>query len=190
MKFYTFISFIWIIYAIQAEELDSFNQKRILINTWFCINKSDFLMQSEFRRNWVYINRNMVPAIGIGFNLGRSEAPGQLKLQNLDFNSVLNGTSCLNNTQIDNLFKFDLQYYEAGATQWVSSYSSQPTWIKQVLIDISFSMTKTFLWSWTALVTQINANNYSGAYSTIKASQWCKSFPERCRRDANLILYW
>ena len=169
---------------------DTVESKRDLITTWYCANKSDFLFQLEYRRNCSYLNRNMMPSVGIGFNLARSEAPGQLKLLKLDFNKVLTGATWLTNAQIQSLFEFDMQFYEAGATACVSSFSTQPTWIQQALIDISFSMSKNFLWTWTDLLTKLNSNDYSGAYAIITASDWCKKFPERCKRDGNLVKYW
>ena len=46
--------------------------------------------------------------IGVGFNLEKSGAKEQIEGGGADYNAVLNGSQCLNATQIETLFQEDM----------------------------------------------------------------------------------
>ena len=57
--------------------------------------------------------------IGVGFNLEKSGAKEQIEGVCADYHAVLNGSHCLNATQIETLFKEDMNTAVNCVSSWL-----------------------------------------------------------------------
>lgn len=77
-------------------------------------NTLDVEIQNEGNYSCMYKDKENHPTIGIGCNLDKKGAQKELEGVGADYNAVLNGSQCLNATQILTLFKEDMHEHSSA----------------------------------------------------------------------------
>lgn len=81
-----------------------------------------------------------VLTIGVGFNLEKPGAKEQIEGVGAEYNAVLNGSQCLNATQIETLFKEDMNTAVSCASSWLVRWSSLGVASQSVIADMAFNL--------------------------------------------------
>ena len=152
-----------------------------------CDGIEDFVAWAEGKEYCVYKDSLGIPTIGIGFNLQRGDARTLITNVGADFDKILAGTQCLSDSQISKLFSYDLKWADEGAKNCISSYSTHPKCIQEVLTDMTFNMGKSSLCSWHNFQSQLASHDYASASANMKSTKWCGQVGRRCTRDAGLV---
>ena len=84
----------------------------------------------------MYKDPKNIPTIGIGFNLIKPGAKEQIEGVGADYNAVLNGSQCLNATQILMLFKEDMNTVSCGSS-WLKRWSSLGVASQSAIADMA-----------------------------------------------------
>lgn len=152
-----------------------------------CDSIQDMVAWAEGRRACVYRDSLGIPTVGIGFNLQRSDARTIFSRFGIDYNAVLNGSRCLTDAQMTQLFNNDLQWADAGARACVGSFANQPVCVQRTLIDMTFNMGRNALCSWPNFVAQLGRREYTAAANNMAGTTWCRQVGRRCTRNTGIV---
>ena len=163
----------------------------LLLSMWrgdcTCSNLDDFVTWAEGKRGCVYKDPGGIKHIGIGFNLQRAGARDTFLKAGLNYDSALNGQYCLTDSEMKSLFNNDIQWARDGARNCVPSFDSQPLWVQNVLIDMTYNMGGTSLWKWPKFVQQIGSRLYESAAKNMASTKYWGQVGNRCTRNQEVL---
>src|SRR5215472_15690316 len=84
------------------------------------------ITKHEGRRNHVYLDTAGNPTIGIGFNLNGSEAPDICEHFGIDITDLKHGTVDLTDSQIDQIFDYQLTSAISDANSLLPNFPQMP----------------------------------------------------------------
>ena len=142
---------------------------------------------NEGYRTCVYKDSMGVPTIGVGFNLKKFGARGEIEAVGADYDKVLVGTECLNDRQIQELFEKDMGSAVGCASSFVSNYGSIGDGPQSALADMAFNLGCEQLREFTTLKSDVERKDFSAAAQDMKSSLWCRQVGGRCDRDASCM---
>uniref|UniRef100_A0A1X7TH09 Lysozyme n=1 Tax=Amphimedon queenslandica TaxID=400682 RepID=A0A1X7TH09_AMPQE len=136
--------------------------------------------------------------LGVGFNLYGYEAYTQLGKVGANYTKVINGTECLNDTQIKELFKLSMaDALECASGFLYKSWSPLTLNAKSAIIDMAFdyhyigctNFPSRGLQDFVNLRSALSEKppNYDKAGSILKDSTWCGQEPKRCQEAIDCI---
>ena len=131
----------------------------------------------------VYKDPVGIPTIGVGFNLQKFGAKAEIESVGANYYAVLNGSQCLDDSQIETLFNHDMESAVGCASSWVSNWSSLGSGPQSAIADMAFNMGCGTLREFVNLKSALEDKNYSKAVEDMKASLWCRQVGSRCERD-------
>ena len=135
----------------------------------------------------MYRDTGGIRHVGIGFNLDRAGARDTFNQHGINYDLTLNGGYWLSSAQMTSLFNSDIQWARDGARRWVSSFDSQPHWVQNVLIDMTYNMGGTSLWKWSNFVKQINGRLYDTAARNMASTKYWSQVGRRCTRNQEIL---
>lgn len=167
-------------------------------NCWFtptytqdmctCGSLEDTVALHEGKRHCVYNDQVGIATIGIGFNLiQRTDARPKIESLGLNYNAVLAGTQCLNDSQISTLFYGDIQWAKDESKACVSNFSQHSQCMQNLMIDMTFNLGSPTFCGWEGVHDNLEAFNYEGMYNAMVNSQWCQIVQSRCSNFTSLV---
>lgn len=88
----------------------------------------------------VYKDPLGIPTIGVGLNLQKFGAKEEIESVGANYYAVLNGSQCLDDSQIERLFNRDMESAVDCASSWVSNWSSLGSGPQSAIADMAFNM--------------------------------------------------
>ena len=163
----------------------------VLLPAAFCLdgpcNSYDREKLNEGYRTCVYKDPVGIPTIGVGFNLQKFGARSEIESVGANYDAVLNGSQCLTDSQIKELFDKDMDSAVSCVEGWVSNWSSIGTSRQSALADMSFNLGCGGIREFVSMKAAIERGDYSGAASDMKSSLWCSQVGSRCSRDIDCM---
>ena len=153
--------------ALEAGECNSYDREKLNEGYYKCVYKDPL----------------GIPTVGVGFNLQKFGARAEIESVGANYNAVLNGSQCLDDSQIERLFNKDMDSAEGCASSWVSNWGSLGSGPQSAIDDMAFNMGCATLHEFTSLRTALEDEDYSKAAADMKASLWCRQVGSRCDRD-------
>ncbi len=153
----------------EAGECDSYDREKL----------------NEGYRTCVYKDSMGHPTVGVGFNLDKFGAKGELASVGADYNKVLNGTECLTDSQIEQLFNKDMDSAKGCSVRYVSK--SIPEGPRSAINDMAFNMGCGTLETFGTLRSYIEDGKYAEAASDMEGTLWCRQVGSRCDRDVSCM---
>ena len=127
-------------------------------------------------------------SLGVGFNLYGYEVDTQLIKVGANSTKILNGTECLNDTQIKELFKLSMaDAVECASNFLYKAWSPLTLNAKSAIIDMAFDYH--YIGCYPKIQDFVDLRsalsetppNYDRAGSILKDSTWCGQEPKRCQ---------
>jgi len=146
-----------------------------------------FIYNNEGYSNSVYLDTENKRTIGVGCNLERDIAKQMIEQLGLNYYSVLNGQTKLNDDQISYLFSYDLKSAINDARNFVNNLNSLPKEIQIVIIDMSFNLGNTKLNKFVDFKKAIEAYDYPNASKEMIDSEWYGQTKGRSKRSVNIV---
>jgi GH24 family phage-related lysozyme (muramidase) len=147
----------------------------------------NFIREHEGYRPHVYQDTRGIPTIGIGFNLMRPDAKQILNQVGVDYNSIISGSSNLNDHQIKEIFKMTLSIAYKDAKKWIPSFDSLPKNIKLAILDLSFNMGYSRLSKFIKTKQFIISGDYQSAANELQNSKWATQVGRRVNSIVKLF---
>lgn len=126
-------------------------------------------------------------SIGIGMNLERSDADTRLKEIGANPKLIRSGKEKLNDSQIQILFKKDVDKAIGDAKSLVPDLGQQPLPVQCVLIEMAFNLGKSGLSEFKKFLSHIQNMNYKLASQEMLNSTWAKQVGNRAKELAKRI---
>ena len=153
-------------------------------------NSYDREKVNEGYRPCVYKDSLGIPTIGVGFNLQKSGARQEIENVGANYDAVLNGSQCLDDSQIQQLFNNDMETAVSCASTWLgSSWSSLGSDPQSAVADMAFNMGCGSLHGFVTLHACLTKSppDYDGAVQSMRNSRWCGQVGIRCSRDVDCM---
>lgn len=135
----------------------------------------------------VYKDPVGIPTIGVGFNLKKFGAKSEIESVGADYDKVLDGTQCLDDGQIEQLFNKDMATAKSCASRYVNNYNSIGSGPQSAIDDMAFNLGCGQLESFRTLKSKIESKDFSGAAQDMRSSLWCRQVGGRCDRDVSCM---
>lgn len=142
---------------------------------------------NEGYRQCVYKDSMGIPTVGVGFNLKKFGAKSEIESVGANYDAVLNGSQCLDDSQIERLFNKDMDSAVSCVSSWISNWSSIGSSRQSALEDMSFNMGCATIHEFGSMKAAIEKEDYSAAVSSMQGSLWCRQVGERCNRDVDCM---
>ena len=128
-----------------------------------------------------------LPTIGVGCNLDKPGARSEIESVGADYDAVLNGSQCLTDSQIEKLFRQDMDTAVDCVSGWVSNWSSIAEPQQSALADMAFNLGCSKLKKFVKMKAAIEKGDYSWAANEMRNSLWCGQVGDRCSRDIDCM---
>lgn len=135
----------------------------------------------------VYKDPVGIPTVGVGFNLNKFGAREEIEAVGANYGKVLNGTECLSDSQIRELFDKDMNSAVSCVESWISNWSSIGTSRQSALADMSFNLGCAGIRAFVSMKSSIESGNYEAAAEDMQKSLWCRQVGGRCDRDVDCM---
>lgn len=142
---------------------------------------------NEGYRPCVYKDSMGIPTIGVGFNLEKFGARQEIESVGADYGKVINGSQCLTDSQIRQLFDRDMSSAVSCVSGWISNWSSIGESRQSALADMSFNLGCSGIRAFVSMKSSIESGNYDAAADDMRNSLWCRQVGERCTRDIDCM---
>ena len=147
----------------------------------------DLIAQHEGKRSCVYTDTMGHPTIGIGYNLDQYGAQEAIESVGADYDSVRDGTQCLTDTQIFDLFDPSYQRAVSGARAAVSSYDLLCCSVQNVMTDMDYNLGDAGFASFTTFIGLVNEGSWAAAAEDGRNTRWCGEVGSRCFDDMTAV---
>lgn len=135
----------------------------------------------------VYKDPVGIPTVGVGFNLQKFGAKEEIESVGANYNAVLNGSQCLDDSQIERLFDHDMDSAVSCASSWLSNWNELGSSPQSAVADMAFNLGCAGLHEFVSLKSALEEKDYSKAAEDMKASLWCRQVGSRCSRDVDCM---
>lgn len=135
----------------------------------------------------VYKDPVGIPTIGVGFNLQKFGAKSEIESVGANYYAVLNGSQCLDDSQIERLFNKDMDSAVGCASRFVNNWDEIGSGPQSALADMAFNLGCAGLEEFHSLKSAVEEKNFSAAAADMKASLWCRQVGSRCERDVDCM---
>ena len=135
----------------------------------------------------VYKDPVGIPTIGVGFNLEKANAREEIESVGADYNAVLNGSQCLDDSQIERLFDMDMDTAVSCASSWLSNWSELGTSVQSAVADMAFNLGCGGLEAFTTFKSDLENRDFDAAAADMQNSLWCEQVGLRCTRDVDCV---
>jgi|GEM_PF-1042578 len=129
-----------------------------------------------------------VPTIGVGYNLNKPEARGEIEALGLDYDKVRKGEQALTDEQVNILYRDDIAKAILSARRFLPNFDQQPTEVKTVIVDMAFNLGETRLRKFKKFRKALENNNYQEAAEEMKNSRWYHQVGNRAKRNVEKML--
>lgn len=150
-------------------------------------NSYDREKLNEGYKPCVYKDSMGIPTIGVGFNLEKFGAKGEIESVGANYGKVMNGSECLTDSQIKTLFDKDMDTAVSCVRDWVSNWSSIGINRQSCLADMAFNMGCATIKDFRTMKADIESGEYSAAAKDMQNSLWCRQVGGRCDRDVSCM---
>lgn len=147
-------------------------------------NSYDREKLNEGYRTCVYKDSRGIPTIGVGFNLDKFGAKGEIESVGADYDKVLAGTECLNDNQIKELFDKDMDTAVSCAEGFVSGIGDTA---ESAIADMAFNMGCATLHTFSTFKSLLEQKQFEKAAEDMQGTLWCSQVGSRCSRDVACI---
>ena len=135
----------------------------------------------------VYKDPVGLPTVGVGFNLKKFGARGEIESVGADYDKVLDGSQCLDDRQIEDLFKKDMDSAVSCARNAVSNYNDIGDGPQSAVADMVFNMGCATFSTFRGVISYIEKKDFSGAAQDMQTTLWCRQVGNRCARDVDCM---
>ncbi len=147
-------------------------------------NSYDREKLNEGYRTCVYKDSKGIPTIGVGFNLEKSGAKEEIESVGANYNMVLNGSQCLNDNQIKQLFNKDMDTAVSCAESFASGIGDTA---ESAVADMAFNLGCFQLDSFSTFRSLLKQKKFDAAAQDMQGTAWCGQVGSRCSRDVACI---
>jgi GH24 family phage-related lysozyme (muramidase) len=130
------------------------------------------VQKHEGRRSVTYLDTRGNPTNGVGFNLNSSEARDICDHYGIDLADLKDGKVTLTETQIDEIFSFQLSEVIIQARHLLPNYDAMPDGVQAVVCDLIFNMGVTRFSKFVSTIGQLKAGNWKQAAADLTNSLW------------------
>ena len=138
---------------------------------------------NEGCKECVYKDSRGIPTIGVGFNLSKPGATTDIENVGADYGKVINGSECLTDSQIEQLFNKDMDTAVSCVSGWISNWSSIGETRQSAVADMSFNLGCGKIKDFHKMKSDIEAKEFSAAAKEMQNSTWCSQVGQRCAHD-------
>jgi lysozyme len=132
----------------------------------------ELVQKHEGRRSITYFDTMGNPTNGIGFNLNSSEAQDICDHYGLNLEKLKAGIEALTETQIDEIFYYQLTSVISQANGLLSNFNAMPDGVQAVVCDLIFNMGITRFSKFVSTIGQLKAGNWKQAAADLRNSAW------------------
>lgn len=145
------------------------------------------VQKHEGRRSVAYLDTMGNPTIGIGFNLNSSEAKDICDHYGLDLEKLKAGTETLTETQIDEIFDYQLTAVISQANSILPNFNAMPDGVQAVVCDLIFNLGITRFSKFVSTIGQLKAGNWKQAAGDLRSSLWFHQVKSRGTEDVAIL---
>ena len=141
-------------------------------------------MEAEGKHPCVYTNDKGDRSVCYGFNLETDEAAREILSVAADFDSVISGDECLDESQCNILL-----WSHAGVGRGIQERTYKHICrcgsfaIRDIIYDAGIDEMNT----WTEFNSAVDAKDWEAAADDLLATPWCSKVGDRCKIDAEQI---
>ena len=135
----------------------------------------------------VYKDPDGIPTVGVGFNLEKFGARQEIESVGANYNAVLNGSQCLDDSQIERLFNMDMDSAVSCASSWLSNWSELSTSVESAVADMAFNLGCVGLEQFRTFKSDLENKEFDAAAADMQNSLWCRQVGSRCSRDVDCV---
>ena len=139
---------------------------------------------NEGYRTCVYKDSKGIPTVGVGFNLEKFGAKQEIESVGADYSMVLNGSECLKDNQIEELFNKDMDSAVSCAEGFVSGIGDTA---ESAVADMAFNLGCSQLHSFNTFRSLLQQKKFDAAAQDMQGTAWCGQVGSRCSRDVDCI---
>jgi GH24 family phage-related lysozyme (muramidase) len=150
-------------------------------------NSYDREKLNEGYKPCVYKDSKGIPTVGVGFNLEKFGARGEIESVGANYGKVMNGSECLTDSQIKELFDKDMNTAVSCVSSWLSNWSAIGSSRQSAVADMSFNLGCGQIKEFTSMKAAIEKEDYGAAATDMRNSLWCRQVGGRCDRDVDCM---
>jgi len=126
-------------------------------------------------------------SIGYGYNLSNPRAKSQIESLGLDYNAILSGRQKITKEQADILFQESFSDAVKQAQSFAPNYSSLPSSIRNVLIDMSYNLGPRIN-SFKQMRNAVENQDWDAMAKAMVNSDWYGQVGNRSKELVNIVL--
>lgn len=135
----------------------------------------------------MYLDDRGNPTIGIGWNLKDEESADICEHFGLTLAGLLSGTETLTETQIDQVFDYQLTESVSECNQLLFNFQGMPDTVQAVACDLMFNLGLPRFAEFHATIASLNAGNWKAAAANLKNSAWFHQVKTRGTDDVAIL---
>lgn len=135
---------------------------------------ADFIRNNEGVRTITQqeeVGEEVIPTVGIGFNLNREDADEILRevgLNDREINAVRKSAKALTPAQIEQIFQINLQQTQEEAKNIFPEFETLPDDVRKVVIDMIFNLGSTRFQEFNGFIEAVKAGDFERAADEIE----------------------
>lgn len=145
------------------------------------------IAQHEGVKQYVYLDTEEKPTIGIGFNL--SQPHNQRLIRQMGYNpqDLIDGKVRLIEPEIKRLYNESVTQAFNDARKWLPNFDEQPADVRKALIDMSFNLGFTKLNKFQKTRAALMKKDYKTAAAEMLDSKWATQVKGRAQTLASMV---
>ncbi|XP_013384585.1 uncharacterized protein LOC106154686 [Lingula anatina] len=163
---------------------------------------SEMIKRHEGMKQCMYLDSRKIPTIGVGFNLQATGARQAIESVGASYDRIVNGQAtpvrtacdcsrvvCLNQTQVNGLFKISLKRAMQDATGVIPTLPRLCCGVQNALVDMTFNLGKSKLAVFTDFLKFLRMENWQVTADDLLLTKYCndRDTSSRCRELAAYI---
>lgn len=167
-------------------------------------NPKPLIYDNEGCKQCMYLDSHKplgIKTIAVGLNLQTANAKAILAAVGADYNAIVNGpatpvlkpcdcskVTCLTKVQIDKILDETVEQATQDAQGVFSTFNSLCCPVQNALVDMSFTLGKTTLATFTEFIQLLTNQNWKASADDLRTTKWCEiQAHNRCNSDADAI---
>lgn len=145
------------------------------------------ISEYEGKKSKMYVDTMGHPTVGVGFNLDRDGAAGQLASIGANYEEVRSGAEELTDDQINALLKGDIETAVGHAESMISNFSSLTAARQFVVVDMIFNLGTGGFGAFHHVIAAIEKGDWETAADQMKESAWYGQVGSRAEKDVAMM---
>lgn len=145
------------------------------------------IAEHEGVKQYVYLDTEDKPTIGVGFNLTQPHNQRIIKQMGYNPQDLISGKVRLTESEIKRLYNESVTQAFNDARKWLPNFDEQPADVRKALIDMSFNLGFTKLNKFEKAQAALMQKNYKTAAAEMLDSKWAKQVKGRAQTLASMV---